>query len=260
MPVSSLGFRTDIFFIRELGEVEQRQGYTIARTPSNPTYYFGNFLIYDAPPSKQTFKDWVEAFQLAFPDARHSAYGWQDGEGDTTAFRAAGYRMGRRIVLTAAATRSPRKQHERLSVRPLESTNDWSSSVELQIRNRDVAEHPDEARYRDYKTKRMTNYRLLHQRGLGYWYGGFLDDTLVGSLGIFVDRDAARYQQVDVDAAYRRRGICGTMVHAAAQHIAAQLKPKIFVIVTDADYHAAPIYESAGFVSSQSEWSMWKRA
>ena len=46
MLVRSLGYRTDLMISAINGEVTDRGDYLVIRTPSNPTYYWGNFLLY----------------------------------------------------------------------------------------------------------------------------------------------------------------------------------------------------------------------
>lgn len=50
MQPTSLGYRTDLIFHRFEGEVTDRGHYLVIHTPSNPSYRWGNLLIFDAPP------------------------------------------------------------------------------------------------------------------------------------------------------------------------------------------------------------------
>jgi len=47
MQIRSLAYQTDLFFPRFDGEVVDRGDYTVIRTPSNPTFHWGNFLLFD---------------------------------------------------------------------------------------------------------------------------------------------------------------------------------------------------------------------
>ena len=49
MHIRSLGWRTDLIFPRFDGVVTDRGDYLVVRTPSNPGFYWGNFLLLDAP-------------------------------------------------------------------------------------------------------------------------------------------------------------------------------------------------------------------
>ena len=46
MAVVSLGYRTDLMLLGLQGSVIERQaGYQVIRTPANPTFHWGNFLL-----------------------------------------------------------------------------------------------------------------------------------------------------------------------------------------------------------------------
>ena len=50
MDISSLGFRTDVMVLA-LGEsaIEHHDRHLVARTPRNPTYWWGNFVLFADP-------------------------------------------------------------------------------------------------------------------------------------------------------------------------------------------------------------------
>lgn len=50
MQVNSLGYRTDLIFHRFDGQVLDRGDYLVIKTPTNPTFYWGNFLLFAEPP------------------------------------------------------------------------------------------------------------------------------------------------------------------------------------------------------------------
>ena len=46
MDIRSLGFRTDLRLLEMTGSViEDRGTHLVVRTPANPTYFWGNFLL-----------------------------------------------------------------------------------------------------------------------------------------------------------------------------------------------------------------------
>lgn len=56
MQVRSLGYRTDLIFPAFDGQITDRGDYLVVRTPSNPTFYWGNFLLFDRPPGDGDFE------------------------------------------------------------------------------------------------------------------------------------------------------------------------------------------------------------
>jgi hypothetical protein len=46
----SLGWRSHLIFPRFDGHVTAREHYLLVRTPHDPTYWWGNFLLFDHAP------------------------------------------------------------------------------------------------------------------------------------------------------------------------------------------------------------------
>jgi hypothetical protein len=46
MDIRSLGYRTDLFFPRFDGIIIDRGSYLVIRTPGNPHFYWGQFLLF----------------------------------------------------------------------------------------------------------------------------------------------------------------------------------------------------------------------
>ena len=66
MEIRSLGFRTSLMFARFAGMVVDKGSYTLIQTPSNPGYYWGNFIIFDRAPSKGDLLKWKQLFDKEF--------------------------------------------------------------------------------------------------------------------------------------------------------------------------------------------------
>ena len=72
MHVSSLGFRTDLALLTASGSVvEDRGTHLVVRSPDNPSYFWGNFLLLAQPPVPGGEKEVVAAFHTEFPLADH---------------------------------------------------------------------------------------------------------------------------------------------------------------------------------------------
>ncbi len=69
MRVTSLGFRTDLALrVLEGATISDRGAYLVIRSPGNPDYWWGNFLLLrDAP---GTGGPWLARFAEEFPAAR----------------------------------------------------------------------------------------------------------------------------------------------------------------------------------------------
>lgn len=101
-----------------------------------------------------------------------------------------------------------------------------------------------------YQTQ-MTRYRSMISNGRGLWFGAYIGNTMVASLGLFTSESLGRYQVVTTHPDHQRQGICGTLVYKTAQYAFETLKLKTLVMVADENYHAAKIYESVGFKGTE---------
>ena len=54
--IRNLGYRTDCVILHYNGQIEEKEDYYVIRTPSNPTYYWGNFLLYKFAPKKRSLR------------------------------------------------------------------------------------------------------------------------------------------------------------------------------------------------------------
>ena len=86
MDISSLGFRTDVMVLA-LGEsaIEHHDRHLVARTPRNPTYWWGNFVLFADPVGTGEVDERLELFAAAFPDAGHVALGIDSVDGTVRA-------------------------------------------------------------------------------------------------------------------------------------------------------------------------------
>ena len=65
-------------------------------------------------------------------------------------------------------------------------------------------------------------------------------------MGIYRDGMLGRFQRAETHPDFRRRGICGTLVHFAAQYAFERLGAHTLVIVAEEGAPAANIYASVG--------------
>jgi GNAT superfamily N-acetyltransferase len=253
----SLAWRTDLIFPAFDGEILDRGQYLVVRSPLNPTFYWGNFLLFDRPPDRGDEVRWPRLFAEEIgvpPQVRHQAFGWDSPEGDpgsAQAFVAHGFRVIESSVLTASAVTPPQYFAEDLAVRPLESADDWRQTTENQIRCRDAAH--DEAGYRVFKEAEMRRYRKMALARRGAWFGAFLGGDLVADLGIYHTGKLGRFQSVETHPEHRNLGYAGSLVYQAARHALGQWGLETLVLVADAESPAERLYRSVGFLPVERE-------
>jgi len=261
----SLVYATEIDVLPSNRVVERRDGYLTIRSPSNPAHYWGNLLLFDAPPDEGDAQPWEHLFEQEFgdnPKVRHQTFAWDKTDGSAgharEEFVARGYDLNEIVGLVAE--RGELNDHPRANtdvvVRPLDPAPGadaelWAAVVELQVAGRD--EGHTEERYRAFTLARLADRRAHFQAGRGAWYVALdpVSGEVAASCGIVVTAGRGRFQVVDTALAYRRQGICSRLLVEAARHAAAVHGAERCVIAADANYHALGLYESLGFVRQE---------
>jgi ribosomal protein S18 acetylase RimI-like enzyme len=63
----------------------------------------------------------------------------------------------------------------------------------------------------------------------------------------------ARFQSVETDPHYRRRGLGGSLVHHVSRYGFGDLAARTLVMVADPDYFAIDLYRALGFVAAEAQ-------
>ena len=252
MQVTSLGFRTDLALrVLEGAEITDRGDYTVVRSPDNPTFWWGNFLLLAGWPEPGTGDGWLARFAAEFPQAEHLALGVDAGHEPAQVppeFLAAGLEFERATVLSCAAVQPPPRQNTEAEIRRLESDDDWEQSRDLGIRCYGYGG--------PYLDRRARARRRLTQLGRAAWFGAFTDGRLLSQLGVCdTGGGLARYQDVETDPGARRRGLAGTLVWRAGVFAAGAFGAGTLVIVADPAEEAIRVYRACGFADAQGQFS-----
>lgn len=261
MDIRSLGFRTDLRLLQMTGsEIEDRGTHLVVRTPANPTYFWGNFLLLKALPVLGGEREVVGAFHTEFPLAEHVAIGVDGTEDMTEALRPfveAGLEVNTGVVLTAAELVDPPALADDVVVRPLESDDDWEKRARLSHR---LYAQTSEATFMEFARRRNDQERGLATRRIGQRFGAFVHDELVSTAGIFLTHaGVARFQSVETHTDHRRRGLAAAVVHAAGRHAVDQLRVQRLVIAADHDGDAIRIYRRLGFTDLERHTTLERR-
>ena len=255
----SLVWKTELDVLPLDRVVEQRSGFLLIRSPSNPAHQWGNLLLFDRVPLAGDGSRWETLFDQALDDeprVRHRCFAWDRTDGTLGAaaeeFGGRGYEIETSIGLCADARQlvpHPRENPE-VVPRALDpgigaDTALWNAVVELQVADRD--DHEDEDGYRSFTRTRLEDLRAQFRAGRGAWYVAIDPATsdVAGSCGVVVTAGRGRFQLVKTARAHRRRGICSRLVVETARRARDDYGAKRFVIV--AEHHALGLYESLGF-------------
>jgi ribosomal protein S18 acetylase RimI-like enzyme len=260
MDIRSLAFRTDLAMLEHSGSlVEDRDTHLVVRTPDNPSFWWGNFLLLAAAPADAgEAQEWLAAFETEFPDALHRTFGvdGQSGSGDDLGpFRELGLDSDVSSVMTATAVHEPARPNSSATYRPLASDADWEQQVELDIAGEDPGSHSLE-----FVTARAAAERRLVDAGYGAWWGAFEDGRLSASMGLFTASPGlARFQNVKTHPDARGRGLAGTLVHRVSEYGFGELGAQTLVMVADPEYLAIRIYRSVGFEDTERQLQVERR-
>lgn len=234
--------------------IEQRAGYQVVRTPANPTFYWGNFLLLDGPPGPGTVSSWTSTFARELPGATHVALGVDgtDGDaGDQPELATADLAIERNTVLSAGTTSPPPRPNENAQFRMLESDADWLAALELQEAGH---QYGGSQGWRGFQGRRLRARRQMQAQGLGAWFGAFQDGRMVSGLGVFGDGSGiVRYQDVDTHPEHRNQGLAGTLVYQAGQYAQKEMAARTLVIVAEPAGPAIRIYRSVGFHDAETQ-------
>ena len=269
----SLGWRTDLIFARFDGHVIDRGNHLCVLTPGNPTFWWGNFLLFQHAPGAGDLERWMALFaqeiEARQPASRHRAFGIDVRERLVLPpeFAAAGFTLSEATVLTLARDQllAPRKpMHAGVDFELLELPRDGAAVVDKQVAVDSSRFEP--TGYREFAQRQMARYAAMQAAGLGRWFGlvARIDgrSELVASCGLFrasarADDPASRlgrFQYVSTHPAWRRRGLCTALVHAVCHHGFDVMGLDTLVMVADPDDVAIGVYESLGYRRGTSTW------
>ena len=259
MEITSLGYRTDLMVLALGGSsIERHDRHVVARTPSNPTYWWGNFILFADPVEPGEVAERLELFAAAFPDARHVAWGNDSVDGTIGAedeLADAGFELSRDTVLTATSLRPPHRAVE-ADLRPLGGDDDWQQALDLRIA---CFPEDDDHVTEPFLRAHVAASRALCERGSATWYGAFESGTLRAALGIVSDGDGiARFQMVETHPEARRRGLASALVHRAGS-AALDGDAESLVILADPAYHAIHLYRALGFTDRETKVELTRR-
>ena len=104
----SLVRATDLDVLARDRVIERQADYLVVRSPSQPEFYWGNFLIFDDAPGRGDGAAWEALFRDAFseePRVRHRAFAWDSSDGTLGNAREEfeGYRIDESVGLVAEA-------------------------------------------------------------------------------------------------------------------------------------------------------------
>lgn len=258
MEIKSLGYRTDLFLLGLGGsELHDNGEYVVIRTPANPAFWWGNYLLYRTPFGPGDVQRRLAEFREEFPEAEHVAIGVDgtDGvvgvDGVKEEFTAQGATVDFSTVMAASTVVAPIRPNATSTYRLLSTDDDWA---QLETLNLATATMKVDDTYVEYNRRRGLADRGRVEAGHGHWFGAFDGERLQASLGLMFDgAGLARFQNVQTHPDDRNKGIASTLVHRASTYGLTEGGAKTLVMVADPDYLAIRIYRALGFSDSETQ-------
>lgn len=252
----SLAFATDLVArVAEGGAVEQSDGFRVVRTPDNPAFRWGNFLLADDAVDLVDPERWALRHRAAFPGSGFVTVGVDDPDPafDESAWRAAGFDVERSTVLrgdTATVGRSD------AGIEEVTGEAAWADveAIELEL-------GAGETDHAAFVRRRIDAERSAVAAGLAAWLGLQGDGRIVSALGVLpAPGGIARYQNVGTLTAHRRRGAAGRLVRAGAALAAERWGCTGLVLVADPDGPAIGLYRRLGFRDAETQVQLTRTA
>lgn len=270
----SLGWRTDLIFARFEGVIEERGDCIVVRTPANPLYYWGNFLLLPVPPRDDGLAHWLQRFDEEVGchtrESGHVALGFDASRPHEPliSWQRAGFEIFESVALKLepgqlrpGARDLPMGFH--FAPLDLQDPAQLEAALNLQCTaNEADAMGYERMGYREHRFRQLQRYAAMEAAGLGHWLGVWRGHELVADCGLFRDgRDGqlSRFQHVTTHPAWRRRGLCTAMVKAACRFGFEQQGLQMLVMCADPAEVAISIYESLGFVRECRYFGMQRR-
>ena len=247
MRSSSPGWATDLAILEHTGSlVEEHPDHLVVRTPTNPDFHWGNFVLVTDEDAVDDADGWVGVFGDAFPAAGWVAVGLPRMPAAPAPWVALGLDLELEDVLTTRTLPRPAPLTPGYTVRRFEG-EDWEQDLARSVAENDTTGEEDPASFLRFARGQLRARQDVSARGLGAWFGAFTaDDVLVADLGIVRCGSISRYQDVTTDEAHRRHGLASHLLGVAAQW-AADAGCDQWVIVTGATNPAGRVYRACGF-------------
>ncbi len=259
--MKSLSLRSELLVLDGLSHVTDMGDYWVQQTPAEPDFWMGNQLIL-----KRDDLDLAAlevAFQAHFPGAKHRAMVWDipglDANRVAPPFETAGYERDLCDALTLAGEIAQADVPKGITLRRLETEQDWGQALALALEIGVEEGHPADSHVH-YLQRRNTGRRQQIARGLGQWFGAFDGDLLVAQMGMFHDADVARYQHVETRKSHRRRGICAALLRHCRLWVLDRAPDATPVIVAETDGAAGRLYRRMGFAHTESIVGVLRKA
>lgn len=193
-----LGFESEYIINHLDAVIIERADYWVHQTPSNPHFYFGNFIELKVPLSRYSKAQWLTIFADEFsnlPEVKHVTLSWSRNlhQEQLTDFLTAGFEFEECHILAAKREqfKSPSLLNKTVRLQPITNPAQWQQWCDLAVKE-DNNKH-EEKSLREYLNKKSAYYQRLATNDFGETLGAFVGEQLIGYAGLFHLNDLARF-------------------------------------------------------------------
>jgi GNAT superfamily N-acetyltransferase len=260
MEIHSIARMTDQMIAKHTSEVIDRKDYVVIKTIDNPTYRWGNYILFSKAPKDSDAEQWPAIYREEFKDfesINHMTFTWDtatETRGATKRFTEQGFKLEQGTGYRGVELTKPEKFNSELQVKKIVSDDEWEATIKLQILSN--ANTFGRGQFEVFKRRQMAAYKKMIDLKKGIWFGAYLENELVGDLGILYEGDLGRYQSIETHPSYRRIGISRTLIYQAGEQVQKDFGVKQLVLESEAQSQASRVYESVGFVPVEKNFSL----
>jgi len=263
------GWATEFFLHRRDAIVIERYDCIVVRTPGNPNFYWGNFLLLPQAPADGELAFWLQRFddEIASlqPGSEHVAIGINAAPASFAlpSWSAAGLKRHANTVLRieAAALRpSARAPQGEARFAVLDFERDAEAIVELECS--DLPGFEPKA-YAEHRRLRLQRYAQMARQDSAAWFGFWCDGLLAAECGLIragATGRIGRFQHVLTHPFHRRRGLCSALIHAVTNWGFTQWRLDSVLMCADPEDVAIAIYQSLGYARIADECGLQRNA
>lgn len=261
MKTNCLAHYTNLAYAECLGSVEEKENYFLIKREDRPDFFWGNYLILknklvDISPdqAKRIFENEFGRYQ----DAGYMAITFDIDmlpEYVSSDFKKAGFDVLKNKVLSTNKVNRTDKVKNEFTIRPIESEWDWQQYFEVHFDKE--WSYGNEKQQLEFLKCEVDDFKKIIHMGRGNRFGAFLNNKLVGELGVFWKGSCVRFNNVATHDSYRRMGVCNTLVYTVSS-LLFSAGFQTLVMEADENYYAAKIYESLGFQHNETVTSFEK--
>lgn len=238
-------------------QASDRGDHLVVRTPANPGFHWGNFVLVTDAAAVGDAQRWLAVFARAFPEAGWVAAGLVAPPSDPEAWLRSGVELEDVEVLVTPVPPVVTGCPAGYAVRPF-APEDWGRDLARAIRENEATGGYDRDAHAEFLVLQADQRRRLVERGDAAWFGAFDGDELVADLGVVACGSRVRYQDVSTDPGHRRRGLAAHLLGVAGEW-GRRRGCTEWVIVTETTNDAGRVYRRAGFAPSAGGTTAYRR-